>query len=285
MLPTPLVLADAGIVRVFHTCCDAEGRGRPAYVDLDIEDPTRVVAAAGEPLLDVGRPGAFDENGVVASSVVRAGDGRLLLYYVGFELGLVSRYRLLTGLAASDDDGASFQRLQETPVLERSDAELLFRCGPHVHRDAEGYRMWYVAGSDWTRVRGKEVPCYRIVHARSHDGIQWPTQGEPVVAPAGADEHGLGRPWVERDARGYRMYYSVRRISHAAYRLGCAHSADGVHWERHDAGLGLSPGPSAFDADAIMYAATVAIAGTTWCFYNGNDFGHDGIALASRACA
>jgi hypothetical protein len=29
-----------------------------------------------------------------------------------------------------------------------------------------------------------------------------------------------------------------------------------------------------------MYAAAITAHGKTWCFYNGNDFGRDGFALA-----
>lgn len=78
------------------------------------------------------------------------------------------------------------------------------------------------------------------------------------------------------------MYYSVRRKSFAAYRMGYAESDDGLRWRRDDARLNLDPGPGGYDDSAIMYAAPIAIDGRTWCFYNGNDFGREGFALALR---
>jgi hypothetical protein len=282
MLPTPLVLSRPGIVRVYYTSCDAQGRGRPMFVDFDPDDLTRPVGTSRKPLLDIGRPGCFDDHGVAVSSVVARADGNLLMYYVGFELGVTFRYRLMTGLAVSEDGGETFHRHSEAPLLDRSNTELLFRCGPNVHREGNAYRMWYVAGSRWTSVAGKLVPNYRIMHARSPDGVAWPTAGEEIIAPTGDDEHGIGRPWVVREGGRFGMYYSVRSISHAAYRLGYAESLDGLRWNRLDDELNLHPGPEGFDASAAMYAATVDIRGTTWCFYNGNEFGLDGIALASR---
>ena len=71
-------------------------------------------------------------------------------------------------------------------------------------------------------------------------------------------------------------------MTHAAYRLGYAESPDGVRWERKDAQLGLDAGPDAYDDRAIMYAAPVQIGDSTYCFYNGNDFGRDGFAVAIR---
>ena len=55
------------------------------------------------PVLDIGQPGSFNENGVLACSVVDAGGNRVFMYYVGFELGTKIRYRLLTGLAISEN--------------------------------------------------------------------------------------------------------------------------------------------------------------------------------------
>ncbi|MCY7353814.1 MAG: hypothetical protein LH470_01780 [Lysobacter sp.] len=285
MLPTPMLLEHRGVIRVFYTGCDDAGRGRPSYVDLDMNDPTHIVAACRRPLLETGIPGTFDDNGAVATSVVRAPDGRLFMYYVGFELGVSTRYRLLTGLAISEDDGESFVRISSAPVLERSDAELFFRCGPHVLSEDGVFRMWYVAGSRWVDIDGKQMPEYRIVNAESADGIRWPTSGRVAIDITQPDEHGFGRPWVLRDRGRHVMYYSVRRKSFRAYRMGYAESDDGIHWKREDARLNLDTGPGDYDDDAIMYAAPIEIAGRLWCFYNGNDFGREGIALAVRESA
>ena len=94
--------------------------------------------------------------------------------------------------------------------------------------------------------------------------------------------NGFGRPWVARAADGYEMYYSVRRRSFGAYRLGYAVSRDGLSWDRRDGELGLDVTPGAFDAHAIMYSALFEAGGRTWCLYNGDDFGRAGFALAER---
>lgn len=280
MIPTPIRL-DANTIRVFVTFCDQDGIGRPGYVDVSTQSPTRVIRVSPEPLLDIGRPGTFDENGVLACSVVAAPDGRLLMYYAGFELGTRIRYRLLTGLAISDDRGLSFRRWSETPILERSPAELFFRCGPCCVRDQHGYRLWYVAGSCWTLVHGKEMPVYDLRYAESADGIHWPDHGEVQMPITAEDEHGFGRPYViARPSGGWRMFYSIRRISFGAYRLGYAESEDGRRWTRMDERLNLDVSPGSFDSDAIMYAAPIDIDGKLYVFYNGNQFGRDGFAVA-----
>ncbi len=280
MVPTPIRI-DEKTIRVFVTSCDRNGIGRPGFVDVAAENPLRVLRVSEVPLLDLGRPGTFDENGVLACSVVDLGDGRMHMYYVGFELGTKIRYRLLTGLATSTDGGESFQRYSEVPILERSPTELFFRGGPYCVREASGFRLWYVAGSEWMELDGKSMPVYSIYHAQSPDGIHWPHQGELQVAVSESDEHGFGRPCVIRKPNGdYRMFYSVRRKSLGAYRMGYAESRDGRNWTRMDDKLGLDVTPGSFDSEAIMYAAPLEVDGVLHVFYNGNDFGRDGFAVA-----
>lgn len=280
MLPTPVRL-DAATIRVYVTFCDSLGIGRPGFVDVSASNPLNVLRVSDAPLLELGKPGTFDDNGVVACSVVNLGGGRMHMYYVGFELCTKIRYRLLTGLAISTDGGESFERFSEAPVLERSTAELHFRCGPHAVRDASGFQLWYVAGSEWTEIDGKSMPVYDIRYASSTDGIHWPTKGELQIGITDPDEHGFGRPCViAKPGGGYRMFYSVRRKSFGAYRMGYAESDDGRTWVRMDDRIGLDVTPGSFDSDAIMYAAPLEIDGVLHVFYNGNDFGRDGFAVA-----
>lgn len=280
MLPTPIDLPHLGIIRIFVTCCDAAGISRPRFVDVRPDSPTVVVSQSAGALMDIGLPGTFDENGVMCTSVVRAQDGRLFMYYVGFEIGTRVRYRLLSGLAISCDDGASFERWSTTPILERSPQELYFRGGPFVRLEDGVFRMWYVGGSTWLDIGGKPMPEYRIKYLESNDGIHWGPEGQTVVDITGHDEHGFGRPWVTGTRGDYRIFYSVRRKSLAAYRMGFADSRDGLNWTRRDDEIGLNVQPDGFDSDAIMYAAVHDTPAGTICYYNGNDFGRDGFGAA-----
>lgn len=231
MIPTPMHL-NKSVIRVFVTFCDKQGIGRPGYVDVSANDPLKVLKVAEEPLLDIGQPGSFDENGVLACSLVPLNDSRVFMYYVGFELGTKIRYRLLTGLAISCDGGETFERYSAAPILERTAAELLFRGGPYCLYDNACFRLWYVAGSTWTVLDGKTMPVYDIRYMESENGIDWPKQGETVIPITEADEHGFGRPYViSKRGGGYQMFYSVRRRSLNAYRLGYAESDDGRVWK------------------------------------------------------
>jgi len=280
MIPTP-VLLNKEVIRVFVTFCDDKGIGRPGYVDVSASDPLKVLGISRHPLLDIGKPGTFDENGLLTCGVTDLGDGKIYMYYVGFELGAKIRYRLLTGLAISNDGGNTFMRHSSTPVLERSATEMYFRGGPYCLYEQQRFRLWYVAGSEWIDLDGKSAPVYDIRYVESSDGIHWPDKGEVQIPITEPDEHGFGRPYViPKSDGGYRMFYSVRRRSFGAYRLGYAESTDGRDWKRMDDQLNLDTTPGSFDSDAIMYAAPIEINGELYVFYNGNEFGRDGFAVA-----
>ena len=65
-----------------------------------------------------------------------------------------------------------------------------------------------------------------------------------------------------------------------AYRIGYAESADGLSWTRMDNKVGIDVSVDGFDSDMIEYATIVSHAGHKYMFYNGNNYGEDGIGLA-----
>lgn len=281
MIPTPELRAD-GRIRVYISMCDKDGRARPGFVDVDGGDPTKILEVSREPLFDLGEPGAFDDNGVAVTSVVPLPDGSRYMYYVGFEIPANIRYRLFTGLAVQQPSEQGFTRYSRAPVLDRTDAELYFRCGPDVKYEAGQFHLWYVAGSQWTEVSGKLMPHYDIRYMLSDDGIHWADEGKILIEVSRDDEHGFGRPYVVKGRQGWRMFYSVRSVSRFAYKLGYAESDDGMNWVRKDEEVGLDVSDQGWDAQAVCYAAVVDLGGQEYMFYNGNGFGETGFGVAVR---
>ena len=278
--PTPYLLSN-DVIRVFITSKGVDGRGQLGYVDLDASHPTNILAFSNSPLLSFGSKGCFDDNGVMGVSVVCPKPDKMYMYYAGFELCNHVPYRIFTGLAISNDGGNSFFRYSESPILDRSDNELFFRCGPFVLIDEGIFKLWYVAGSEWIILNDKSLPVYDLRYQESIDGIHWADTGQLSMGITGEDEHGFGRPWVvKRGPKDYQLFYSIRRRSIAAYRLGYAESTDGINWVRKDGEIGLDVSPNKFDSNAIMYSAVISVRDKTYCFYNGNNFGEEGFGVA-----
>lgn len=282
MVPTPIQI-DSNTIRVYVTHQDHTGIGRVGFVEFDSSDLTVIKNESILPTLDIGENGTFDENGVIACSIVKISSKIYYMYYVGFEIGQKIRYRLLTGLAISNDCGVTFQRYSKTPILERSDSEPFFRGGPYCIKEGNRFRMWYCGGSSWIQINGKRMPEYEIKYIESEDGINWPTTGSTQISVASESEYGFGRPAILRlSSTCYFMYYSIRDKKSGEYRLGLANSVNGLDWARCDSELHLTPGPATYDAKAIMYATPILINSNLFVFYNGNNFGEEGIALARQ---
>jgi hypothetical protein len=258
---------------------DREKVGRCGWVDLDAKDPMRILGVSDRPALDVGSPGTFDEHGVTPLSVVELPDGKLRLYYAGWQRGIGVRYFLFVGAAESENGGMSFTRTSRVPILDRSNGELYFRTGCFVWREDATWHMWYAAGSDWYLAGSTALPRYDLRYVSSPDGLEWPREGEVCLVPL-AHELGFGRPYVLHDSGQYRMWYSRRAIS-GAYQLGYAESRDGLAWHRHDADAGIELGePGAWDSEMLGLSSIVVMPSGTYLFYNGNGYGATGFGIA-----
>ena len=278
-LPTPMLLSD-GLVRVFVTCRDSLGRGRPFWVDLDVQrEPTLVRVSTG-PALDLGKAGTFDQDGVACTSVLAMLDGTVRMYYAGFELLTRIRYRILTGVAISWDGGDSFSRQSQVPLLERSEEQLAFRCGASVWPSDDSFRMYYVGGSDWTELAGRQVPSYELFVTESTSPSVWPSPGRKIL-PVDDLCAAYGRPWPLQLPNGISLLlFSVRDRALGEYRMASAPlSADGSLGPL-EMGIGLEPPERTYASSVTLHAATITVEGRTWCFYNGDDFGRDGFAVA-----
>lgn len=277
-IPATPYLVNDRVLRIYSSFCDENMVGRAGFVEVDADNPSRILRVSEKPVLDIGRPGDFDDNGVAPTCVLAVGD-KVYMYYVGFQLGKHVRYFLFQGLAVSDDGGLTFRRHARVPVCDRSDAEPHFRTAAFVMRDGGLFRMWYTAGGAWTEVNGKALPVYNTRYIESEDGITWPRQGRVCVDFANADEHAIARPWVVKAPDGYRMFYCIRSKS-KGYRLGYAESADNIQWQRRDDELGLDVSAAGWDSDGITYPAALIHRDRIYLFHCGNNCGSSGFGYA-----
>jgi predicted GH43/DUF377 family glycosyl hydrolase len=275
--PTSIQL-DEDRIRVYVAFLDRERVGRIGFVDVEAANPLNVLNVSADPVLDIGAPGEFDDNGVTPLSLCTDGDS-LRLYYAGWQLGVRVRYFLFLGLAVSSDGGMTFERHSRVPVLERSDAEPLMRTGAHVHDTGGRWRMWYAGGDEWVEDHGKIVPSYPLRYLESGDGLSWGPSGSICLAPNRDQEIGFARPFVVEDGGRLRMWYSIRPVG-TDYRLGYAESDDGLEWERRDDLVGIDVSDHGWDSEMIGLACLQQTKYGTYLFYNGNNFGETGFGAA-----
>jgi len=282
MAPAP-IRCDAQTIRLFVGGWTEEKIARIFSIDVSAQDPTRVLAVCPTPVLDIGRDGCFDENGVFPAHAYDLGEGRIYLYYTGFQLGHKIRHYNFGGLAVSDNYGQSFQRISEAPLLDRADEGLFVRAGQSIERAEDGgFHVVYSAGSAWHLCAGEMRPVYDVYYQKSEDGLSLSKQGRKIISCDLSVEHGLGRPQIIRLGGRLRVFYTRRIIDGMKYFLGMASSDDGVTWQRDDEVFESVPfgASGSFDAEMVYFPAAIQVDETTaYVFYSGNSFGRDGMGV------
>jgi predicted GH43/DUF377 family glycosyl hydrolase len=130
---------------------------------------------------------------------------------------------------ARSRDGKNWTRQGEpvVPVGPRGSFDERAVADPYVIRAGGNFYMFYL-GQDRARRQSLGI-------ARSTDGVVWEKlRINPILEPGEPgefDENGLGEPAVWTSGGQWWMLYTGRDKKEQR-RMGLAHSADGVHWER-----------------------------------------------------
>lgn len=281
MVPVPYLLDD-NTLRIFLTFCDEKNIGRIGFVDVNPENPSEILDFSKEPVIDIGSDGCFDDNGVITASVLKDND-ELLLYYSGYQLGVKVPYTIFSGLAISEDNGHSFVKYSNTPILDRINDERSSRAAPIVLKDNNKYKMWYTGDykSGWIKNEaGKSLPYYYIKYIESSSPKEWKDkEGINCLEFLNEDEHGLAKPCIWKEDSKYKMIYSIRTLS-KAYRLGYAESNDGIKFVRMDDEVGIDVSGTGWDSEMICFGSRFEYKDKVYLFYCGNKYGLDGFGYA-----
>lgn len=286
-LPTPLSI-NSSTFRFFYSSRDEYGQSRPFYLDYDMTSK-RTLSIADKPVLELGKPGMFDDKGIMPSSIVRV-NNELFFYYIGWNQRTNIGYQLAIGLAISKDNGDTFQKAYEGPILDRSVHDPVFCAAPCVHYNGNEFVMWYISATGWPNYNGKPEPVYLVKRATSQNGIEWVTS-DAVSIPYKFEGEAIGRPWVTRTETGFHMWYSTRgsqgyrESAGQHYQLGYAVSVDGIAWQRKDDQFSLKPSGHQWDQHMQEYSSVFTFNNEFYMVYNGNTFGKSGFGLAKlKAC-
>lgn len=274
-VPTPEYLGD-GIVRVYFAGRNSENMSQIGAFTIHVERPFDILQLTAEPLLTLGPLGTFDDAALLPSCIVEDGD-RKLLYYVGWMQGRRVPFHASLGLAISEDDGVSFSKHASAPVLDRNAVDPIFIASADIRREGDLWRCWYTSNTAWRQTSDGPMPRYHIRYAESLDGKHWKRDGRVAIDFGSDAEFAISRPWVRLCGDTYQMWYAYRG---PAYRIGYAESTDGLVWTRMDEKAGIDVSRAGFDSDMIEYAAVIDTDYGKVMFYNGNEFGFNGVGMA-----
>lgn len=280
--PQALVFED--FVRIYFSTREPDGdmfKSHVRYVDMTRD--FNVIDVSTDEIIPLGKRGTFDEHGIFPFHVTRTRDG---LY--GYTSGWSRRDSVAVetgiGLSVSRNEGETFERLGDGPVLSASIEEPFLVGDPFVVTREQCY-MYYIHGTTWKEgPDGVQERTYKIALATSEDGQTFKRHGR-IVSDMIADESQALPTVFEADGRYHMIFcfrdtFGFRTDPLRGYRLGYAYSENLLDWTRDDAALGFERSSDGWDADMECYPHVFEWDGRHYLLYNGNEFGRHGFGVA-----
>lgn len=232
-------------------------------------------------LLEGGRPGKFDEDGVMVCDRFRL-NNEIYLHYIGWNLGRVVPFRNALGLAKIETNG-SIVKCFDGPILDRSIHDPCFVASANLIKKDDLYLLYYLSCIDWVPMSdGEYRHKYHIKIATSQDGINWTRNGQVAIDFKDEGEYAISVPRVLWEEGHFKMWYSYRgSFASPNYKIGYAESEDGFNWRRMDDSL-IIEGTHKIDSEMTCYPYVFKIDGNKFMLYNGNGYGRSGFGIAKE---
>lgn len=285
----PATVIHDSFVRVYFSCRPApDERGQyvsySAFVDLNRSNLFEIVNLAKKPIFKLGERGTFDEFGTYPTSVINH-NNKLLAYYAGWTRCESVPFNVAIGIAESKDDGESFEKFGDGPVLSYTINEPFVLSGPKIRKFNNTLYLFYIAGSKWILHEGKPEPVYKIRVATSEDGFNWIKHDKNLIESRIEENEAQASPDVIFSGGKYHMFFCYRysqgfRGKDKGYRIGYASSSDLINWTRDDSKAGIDVSNEGWDSEMISYPHVFELDGKTYMFYLGNQVGKYGFGLA-----
>ena len=254
-----------------------------SFVDLNRKNLFKIEKFAEKPVIKLGNFGCFDEFGIYPLSVIKR-ENEIWGYYAGWTRCESVPFNVGIGLAISKNNGVSFEKVGEGPVLPYTLEEPFTLSGPKIKKFGNTYYLFYIAGKQWVLVNGKPEISHKIRMATSVDGLNWSKINRDII-PDGWDENeAQASPDVTFSNGMYHMFFcgwvpsSFRNTM--TRKIGYAYSKDLVNWTRDDSKAGITLSDIGWDSDMVAYPHVFELDGETYMLYIGNEVGRYGFGIA-----
>jgi predicted GH43/DUF377 family glycosyl hydrolase len=275
-------------IRVYFSCRPHPDENKQyvsytTYLDLDKNDLSKIIKVSDKPVMPLGKLGTFDEFAVYPTSTIRI-DDKTHLYYAGWSRCQSIPYTVSIGHAVSDD-GETFNRVYDGPILTNSPYEPYELSGPKIRKFGDTFFMYYLAGEGWILDNNKPVSKYKIRLAISNDGVNWTKLNKNLIESSLIEDECQAGPDVFFKNNKYHMFFSYRYATNfknkeRGYKIGYASSFDGITWTREDEKTGITLSENGWDSEMHHYPHIFELNNELYMIYNGNEFGKYGFGLA-----
>lgn len=287
---SPQVLEFDDFVRIYFSTRQKDASGKfisyISFVEMDKEFKS-ILKISDHTIITMGGLGCYDEHGIFPFNVLKDGN-RVLGFIGGWSRRVSVDIETSIGLSTSNDDGLTFTRVGNGPILSSTLDEPFLVGDPFVLNIKDTYHMWYIYGMRWIQNPIKDVKerVYKIGHATSKDAVNWVKTGRQIVDDKLNVDECQALPSVIFYNDKYHMVFCYRQAigfrenSKDAYRIGYAYSTDGLNWTRDDENVGIDTTAGDWDSDMMCYPHLCTVNKKVYLLYNGNNFGKTGFGLA-----
>jgi len=269
--PLALHLRD-NVFRVFFSGRNKDNKSSVGFVDLDIF--TKKIYNISGTVFKYGKEDSFYSHGVSIGNIYEIDENKYI-GFMGWQIKNNEHWRGDIGRLILDTD----EKLSLDPedvFIGCDEEDKVSLSYPWIIFDEGIYKMWYGSTISWSSENGEMI--HVIKYATSKDGNNWIKHGLAIPYEVGIAQ-AFSRPTVIKKDDGYHMWFSFRSGDGTKYRIGYAHSKDGIKWDRkQDSGIDVSK--EGWDSEMICYPFVFKHKGETYMLYNGNSYGKTGFGLA-----
>jgi hypothetical protein len=273
--PLPMQI-EGDTYRVFFSGRDDRNRSSVGAVDIDIIRH-KILKTYHSPLFQHGPIGSFYADGVSIGNCYVA-DGVCYMLFMGWQAPLDNHWRGDIGRLIVDSN-LSLTLDSKSPFLGIDSTDPISLSYPWViGNDEKGFSMWYGSTITWNAGNGEML--HAIKYATSPNGQEWIRQGLAIPYELGIAQ-AFSKPSVVSSLKGgFDMWFSYRSGMGEKYRIGYAHSSDGLTWSLDLNNAGIDVSESGWDSEMIEYPFIFDHQGERYMLYNGNGYGKTGFGLA-----
>ena len=288
---SPQVVVFDDYIRIYFSSCSLDAKSKYlshiCYVDMN-KDFTEIYRVSDKTIIPLGDLGCFDEHGIFPVNLVRDA-GKILAYTCGWSRRISVSVETAIGLAISYDNGESFNKVGNGPVMASSLDEPYLVGDAFVKIMDSKYHMWYMYGTAWKKYDIKDVAerTYKIGYACSVNGIDWVRRvGAQLIPDRIGEDESQALPSVIKNGEKYHMFfcyrhsYDFRDNKDRGYRIGHAWSLDLEKWTRDDNFDFQGSGENEWDSEMQCYPHVFEMDHKYYMLYNGNQFGKYGFGVA-----
>lgn len=274
-VPTPLKI-NGEVFRVFYAGRDKSNQSSIYSFDYNFKKKA-VTKFSKKPVLKKGRLGCFDDCAAIPSHAVLI-NKKIFLYYIGWTRGVSVPYISSLGLAISIKNN-NFKRFSEAPIIGRSKNDPIFTASCFVEKTGKKFKMIYTSNKSWN-FNKFFVPNYNLKYAFSKDGKEWNTTPNFIILNKSKKEIAITRPWLITINNKKVLFYSYKNYSNKGrnYKIGFALKKN-KKWVRKD-NITFKKSKDKFDNQMQEYGALIKYEKKIFMFYNGNNYGEEGVGLA-----